>query len=153
MLAALRRIPLLGALALAACLNVAEPTNNPSDPAKESFASSTGVDISKMTKTANGVYYLDTVVGTGDLLTIQVSVNVDYSAYLRNGYVFDYGKSAPIALDRVVLGLHDGMVGMRVGGERKIVVPSAFGYGNQPRASIPPNSTLVFDIRLVSIAG
>jgi FKBP-type peptidyl-prolyl cis-trans isomerase len=59
----------------------------------------------------------------------------------------------PISLDRTVAGLHDGMVGMRVGGVRKIVIPSALGYGNQPRSSIPPNSTLVFDIRLVTIAG
>lgn len=153
MLAALRRIPLLGILALAACLNVTEPADNPTDPAKESFDASTGVDISKMTKTANGVYYLDTTVGSGDLLTDQLSVDVDYSAYLKNGLVFDFGSGVPISLDRVVPGLREGMTGMRVGGVRKIVVPSALGYRNQPQGGVPPNSTLVFDIRLLIIQG
>lgn len=138
-------------LALAGCLNIAEPADNPTDPSKESFAPSTGVDISKMTKTSLGVYYLDTTVGSGDLLADQSDVDIDYSGYLKNGYVFDAGSGAPITLNVVVPGFRDGMIGMRVGGVRKIVVPSALGYGNQPRASVPPNSTLIFDIRLLVI--
>jgi FKBP-type peptidyl-prolyl cis-trans isomerase len=53
----------------------------------------------------------------------------------------------------VISGFDQGVTGMKVGGKRKVTVPPSLGYGIQPNGSIPGNSTLIFDIELVSIAG
>lgn len=147
----LKRFSILGMLVLSACLNVAEIADNPSDPASESFAASTGVVISEMTKTASGVYYKDITVGDGAQFTTQNSVDISYIAALKNGYVWDIGTDVPISLSDKVFGLRDGMVGMRVGGERLIVVPSELGFGPTIHGSVPPNSTLIFRITLTLI--
>jgi FKBP-type peptidyl-prolyl cis-trans isomerase FkpA len=148
-----RLLPVLVALSLTACLNlnVDSPTvsNNPSDPATETFASSLHINIATMQKTASGVFYKDTTVGTGDELNSQRQVVVSYLLLLKTGA--PVGQSVNQTLDLTVqpVGFRDGVVGMRVGGERILVVPSALGYG--PRTDlpgIPPNSTLIFDVKL-----
>jgi FKBP-type peptidyl-prolyl cis-trans isomerase FkpA len=151
-----RLLLLFGALTLSGCLDATTgPTT--SDPATETFATSLGVNISQMTKTTAGTYYKDEFVGTGTQLTTPqttTSVNVDYSGYLTNGTLFDTNTGTSFPLGGVIVGFVDGMIGMRVGGTRLIVIPSALGYQNStqttPRATIPPNSTLVFRIKLNS---
>lgn len=148
-----RIVALVGALSLSACLNlnVDTPTasNNPSDPATETFASSLNINIATMQKTASGVYYKDVTVGTGDSLTTQTNVVVSYLILLKNGAAVAQQVNLSESLSNEPQGLRDGMVGMRVGGERILVVPSALGFG--PRTDVPgvpPNSTLVYDVRL-----
>lgn len=142
---------LLGALALTACLNTTGPSNDPSDPATETFASLLHVDISTMQKTQDGVYYRDVTVGSGPALTAPQTIVATYNAYLKNGELWDSGVSQNVDLTMQVIGLQEGTIGMQVGGERLIVVPSALGYGNLIVGGIPPNSTLVFDLKLVEI--
>ena len=146
---------LLGTLALAGCLDTTGPT--PSDPTKDTFASSLGVDLTKMQQTASGTYYQDLSLGTGTALTnptTATTVNVDYSGYLPNGTLFDTGTGSSFALGGVIVGFVDGIIGMQPGGTRLIVIPSDLGYGNSTqttgRATIPANSTLVFKIKLNS---
>ncbi len=110
-----------------------------------------------MTKTAIGTYYKDLTVGTGaTVIDSRASTNtVDYTGYLVNGTQFDGGTNLRFAPGTTqVLGFADGMVGMKVGGTRLVVVPSDLGYGkavqHAPMATIPPNSTLVFRITLNS---
>jgi FKBP-type peptidyl-prolyl cis-trans isomerase len=148
-----RSIPLIGALSLTACLNlnVDSPTaaNNPSDPATETFASSLNINIATMQKTASGVYYKDATVGSGTELTSQTKVVVSYLLLLKTGAPAAQGINETQDLTVQPVGYKDGIVGMRVGGERVIVVPSALGFG--PRTdlpTIPPNSTLVYDVKL-----
>jgi len=148
-----RFLPLLVALSLTACLNlnVDSPTasNNPSDPATETFASSLNINIATMQKTASGVYYKDATVGTGDELTSQTKAVFSYLLLLKTGALVGQSLSETVDLTIQPVGFKDGVVGMRVGGERILVVPSALGYG--PRTDlpgIPPNSTLVFDLKL-----
>ena len=117
----------------------------------EAFAASLGVNIPQMTKTPGGDYYKDITLGTGTTLTNQANVVVDYVGYLKNGVQFDSGSAVPFDLRRLVFGFGDGMIGMKVGGERLIVIPSDNGYGPYSNGPIPPNSTLVFDVKLRSI--
>ena len=145
---------LVGVLALSACLNVADPVANPTDPATETFAASTGVDISKMTKTPHGAYYSDTAVGTGDTLSTLRFVTITYRGYFKNGVIFDQATASTVlSLDSAIIGIAESMLGMREGGTRKIVVPSELGYGARgfPTYGIPGNTTLVYDITLVAV--
>ena len=149
MILSMRRLSLLlGALSLTACLNTTGPSNDPSDPATETFASLLHVDISTMQKTQDGVYYRDVTAGTGPQLAAPQIVIATYNAYLKTGVLWDSGISKTVDLTQQVIGLQEGMIGMRVGGERLIVVPSALGFGDLIVGGIPPNSTLVFDIKL-----
>ena len=148
-----RFLPVFVALSLTACLNlnVDSPTasNNPSDPATETFASSLNINIATMQKTASGVYYKDATVGTGDALTSQTKVVASYLVLLKTGAPVGQSLNETMDLTTQPVGFKDGIVGMHVGGERILVVPSALGYG--PRTDlpgIPPNSTLVFDVKL-----
>jgi FKBP-type peptidyl-prolyl cis-trans isomerase len=149
-----RSILAICSLLLAGCLNldVPQPANNPSDPSTEAFAAGLNIDIASMQKTASGVYYKDVSVGTGATLTARRPVIIDYNAYLRNGARIDFGTLAPIDLTTAITGFGDGMLGMQEGGERWLVIPSALAYGNSNNIpEIPPNSTLVFDIKLEQI--
>jgi len=150
-----RLLLLVGALALGGCLDTTAPTT--SDPSKETFAASLGVNLAEMKKTVSGTYFKDITVGTGASLTnpsALTNVTVDYTGYLTSGSQFDTGTDATFPLGNVIFGFVDGMIGMNVGGERLIVIPSELGYANQTRRDangnvvIPANSTLVFRIKL-----
>ena len=153
----MRRILLvLSAVFMTACLNSNEPKSQPSDPATETFDSTLGINVSQMQKTPDGVYYTDVTTGTGDSLTTATTVSIAYAGYLKTGVKFDQADSVQWQLSQLIPGFADGMLGiphMRVGGRRKIVIPSALGYDAfpPPGSGIPPNATLVFDITLKSI--
>ena len=105
-----------------------------------------------MQRTASGVYYKDVTVGTGNALTAKRVVVIDYNAYLRNGARIDQGQGSSLDLTRSIQGFGDGMLGMKEGGERWLVIPSLLAYGNSNDfPEIPPNSTLVFDVKLDQI--
>jgi peptidylprolyl isomerase len=140
------------ALAAAACgdSSPAEPVY--SDPATAVYAPSVGVDLAAMTRTGTGLYIRDVAVGTGALATTSSTVTVTYAGHLPTGRRFDSG-TRQFPLTGVVAGFREGIAGMRVGGERKLVLPPALGYGATPPqgSGIPANSVLVFDVKLVSI--
>lgn len=152
----MRLLPVLALTAVvAACsLTPSEPKNEPSDPTKESFAASLGVNISQMQRTDVGVFYYDSLVGGGTLVTSGTPlVAYRWRLYLKNGNVVaqDAGHPDTLALSDIApVGLQDGIVGMQVGGKRLLVVPSALGFGNALVAGVPPNSTLIYSITLTS---
>ena len=117
------------------------------------FASSLGVDLSQMTVTESGLYYQDVVEGTGDPATAQDSVQVAYTGYLTSGATFDSGTfQFTLASGEVIPGFDEGVTGMKVGGERRIIIPPALGYGAASNGSIPGGSILIFDLELLSIS-
>jgi len=144
-------------LALVACStepNRCAPTN-PSDPSTEVFAPSLNIDLSTWSKTASGVYTQDVVVGPGQTLSQPLIVDVYYVAYLPNGTVVDQQLSRPFTMNLATIsafGVLDGMLGMNVGGRRRLVVPSQLALGACGTGPIPPNSTLVYEIELLDIA-
>lgn len=101
----------------------------------------------------------DLVVGTGATAAAGDTVTVHYVGTLLNGTKFDssYDAGRPftfkVGARQVIAGWDQGVPGMKVGGKRRLTIPPSLGYGNQANGPIPPNSTLRFDIELLSIAG
>lgn len=99
----------------------------------------------------------DTKIGTGDEVKSGDTIVIDYKGTLTDGTKFDssYDRGQPfetrIGVGDVIKGWDEGVVGMKVGGKRHLVIPPSLGYGDQAVGSIPPNSTLVFDVELIEI--
>ena len=99
----------------------------------------------------------DEVVGTGTEAVPGKTVSVNYTGTLTNGTKFDssYDRNQPFSFTlgggQVIKGWDEGVVGMKVGGKRKLVIPPELGYGNQVVSTIPANSALVFEIELLSV--
>lgn len=100
---------------------------------------------------------IDTVVGTGDEVRPGQTITAHYTgALVKDGTIFqsskDFGQPATFGLEQVIEGWTKGVPGMKVGGVRRLIIPSRQAYGSvRAAANIPPNSDLVFDIELVSI--
>ncbi len=105
----------------------------------------------------DGLKYYDFKVGTGDAAKANDLVSVHYSGWLTDNTLFDssYPREEPfvfrLGTGGVIEGWERGLVGMQVGGERQLVIPSDLGYGTRGRGRIPPNATLIFEVALVSI--
>lgn len=148
---------LLAAFVLAACSP--NDSNAPVQPETtletQVWSSSLNINLSAMTKLPSGVYILDQVVGAGATLTGSPTVRVYYTGWLANGTRFDgnVGNASPLSfsLGGLIPGWQLGMQGMKVGGKRKLVIPSSLGYGTVANGPIPANANLVFDIELVGI--
>ena len=139
---------------------VTTPTPPPSQPvtppptASNTAATNTSVPPvdpnAKLEKT-------DVKVGTGtETAALGDRLTVHYTGTLKDGTKFvssvDKGKPFELTLGQnLIEGWNQGIVGMKVGGKRKLVVPPALGYGAQDKGNIPPNSTLYFDIELLKI--
>jgi len=101
----------------------------------------------------------DLVVGTGPAVAVGNTVTVHYVGTLQNGAQFDssYASGRPftfrVGVGQVITGWDQGVPGMQVGGKRRLTIPPSLGYGSQAVGSIPPNSTLIFEIDLLSIDG
>ncbi|MDB5189101.1 MAG: FKBP-type peptidylprolyl cis-trans isomerase [Parcubacteria group bacterium] len=99
----------------------------------------------------------DEIVGTGPAAKAGDTVTVNYVGSLPDGTVFDasakHGQafSFQLGAQQVIAGWDQGLVGMKVGGKRKLVIPPDMAYGNRDLGVIPPNSTLVFEVELVKI--
>ena len=115
-----------------------------------------------MQTTSSGLQFEDTVDGTGDLAEAGQHVTVHYTGWLYNngvkGNKFDSSKDRGdpfkfyLSQGQVIRGWDEGVVGMRVGGTRVLVIPPDLGYGAQGAGGvIPPNATLIFEVELLDI--
>lgn len=99
----------------------------------------------------------DIEVGTGKEVKSGDTVVINYTGTLENGTKFDssydHGKpfETQIGVGKVIKGWDLGVVGMKVGGKRKLVIPPSLGYGDQAIGNIPPNSTLLFEVELMDV--
>jgi len=101
--------------------------------------------------TASGLQYRDLVVGTGDQPSSpSATVRVNYEGRLLDGTRFDGNDGTSFGLNQVIAGWTEGLASMRVGGRRQLVIPANLAYGSTARPGIPANSTLVFDVELLS---
>jgi peptidylprolyl isomerase len=103
--------------------------------------------------------YVDTKVGTGAAVKNGDTVTVEYTGWLANGTKFDASADHPgqpfsfqVGAGSVIPGWDQGLVGMKVGGQRRLIIPPAMGYGASGAGStIPPNATLIFDVKIDKI--
>ena len=104
----------------------------------------------------NDLQVTDLQVGTGDAVKEGDSVQVHYKGTIaQTGVKFDssYDRGEPITfgLSQVIEGWQKGMVGMQVGGKRRLVIPAAQAYGDTAQPGIPANSDLVFEVELFAV--
>jgi len=107
--------------------------------------------------TSSGLKYVDLVVGSGASPQLGKTVSVQYTGTLEDGTKFDssYDHGAPyefqIGTGSVIKGWDEGLMTMKVGGKRKLIVPPKLGYGARAQGNIPPNSTLIFEVELLNV--
>jgi hypothetical protein len=101
--------------------------------------------------TASGLQYRDVVVGSGARPSSSTAtVRVNYVGRLLDGTRFDGNKGIEFRLDQVIAGWTEGLSSMTVDSRRQLVIPAILAYGATARPGIPANSTLVFDVELLS---
>jgi len=112
----------------------------------------------KEVTTSSGLQYIDLKVGLGPTAKAGQTVSVHYTGWLENGKKFDSSVdrgqpfSFPLGAGRVIKGWDEGVQGMKVGGKRKLIIPSQLGYGARGAgAAIPPNATLIFEVELLGV--
>lgn len=108
--------------------------------------------------TPSGLKYIDIVEGTGEMPQRGQTVTVHYTGTLENGRKFDSSRDRnqpfefPIGAGRVIKGWDEGLSTMKVGGQRRLIIPPELGYGSRGAGGvIPPNATLIFDVELLGV--
>ncbi|TGK39165.1 FKBP-type peptidyl-prolyl cis-trans isomerase [Leptospira andrefontaineae] len=105
----------------------------------------------------NGLVIKDIKKGTGKEAFNGSNVTVHYTGWLTNGKKFDSSKDrgTPFRFDlgagQVIRGWDKGVQGMKEGGVRKLTIPPEMGYGSSGAGTIPPNSTLIFEVELLKV--
>jgi peptidylprolyl isomerase len=111
----------------------------------------------KAVTTESGLQYEDIVVGNGPSPQSGQQVTVHYTGTLENGNKFDSSldRGQPfnftIGVGQVIKGWDEGVMTMKIGGKRKLVIPPQLGYGARGVGPIPPNATLVFEVQLLDV--
>jgi peptidylprolyl isomerase len=109
-------------------------------------------------KTQSGLAYVDLVKGTGASPTSGKNVTVHYTGWLEDGTKFDSSADGHpftfrIGTGEVIPGWDEGVMSMKVGGKRKLIIPAQLGYGAAGAGGvIPPNATLIFEVELLDVA-
>lgn len=99
----------------------------------------------------------DIVLGNGPVAEPGDNLSVHYVGTLSDGRVFDSSidRNTPfsfiLGVGQVIRGWDEGIVGMKVGGKRRLIISPEFGYGTQSVGPIPPNSTLNFEVELLNV--
>ena len=123
-----------------------------------SYAAELNVDPAVMTRTESGLYYQDIATGEGPAVQSGQTVRVHYTGWLPDGSEFDSSRDGDeplevtVGVGNVSPGWDEGLQGMHVGGQRKLVIPPNLAYGDRGAGGvIPPGATLVFDVELMEI--
>jgi len=112
----------------------------------------------KKIKTRSGLVYQDLVKGTGKSASAGKTVKVHYTGWLADGTKFDSSidRNEPytfvLGKGDVIKGWDEGIISMKIGGKRRLIIPPKLGYGKEGAGNmIPPNATLIFEVELLEI--
>jgi peptidylprolyl isomerase len=155
-----RLLALLTPFAFTACLSGSETQPNQGTPI-DCATLATGLTAAEptLTTTASGLKFRDVTIGTGATVATGQQVAIRYSGCLTSGVKFDerndveppYVFTAGATPSQAVAGVDEGVIGMKVGGRRQLVIPPELGYGSTGNGTaIPPDATMVFTIDLVA---
>jgi peptidylprolyl isomerase len=117
----------------------------------------TEVDPADFTETESGLKYYDIVEGDGPSPESGQMVSVHYTGWLEDGTQFDSSLdrgqpfSFPVDTGSVIAGWDEGVLGMKVGGKRQLVIPADLAYGDTGSGIIPPGATIIFDVELLEL--
>ncbi|HEX7980145.1 MAG TPA: FKBP-type peptidyl-prolyl cis-trans isomerase [Gemmatimonadaceae bacterium] len=156
-----RLLALLSPLAFTACLSGNETGPIATGPSIDCATLATGLAAADSTliTTASGLKYRDVTVGTGATITAGMRVGINYAGcFTPSGVKFDeVSVTNPrdalgfvVGQAAVIAGFDEGMLGMKVGGRRQLVIPPELAYGAAGQNNIPPNATLVFTVDLLA---
>ena len=115
------------------------------------------IDSTKIITAKSGLQYFILQPGTGEKADSADLLTVHYTGFLTNGKIFDSSveRDEPfkfrLKLQPVIPGWEEGVKLVGKGGKIKLFIPPALGYGTMPMGSIPPNSTLIFDVDVIDI--
>ncbi len=107
--------------------------------------------------TASGLYYIETTAGTGAQATAGDNVVVNYKGTFLDGKQFDssYDRNEPfeftLGRGQVIKGWDEGISYMKKGGKATLIMPSSLAYGASGAGSIPPYTSLIFEVELIDI--
>lgn len=153
-----KALPLVAVLVLWACGDSgggdAGSAQTQAAPEESGFT----LDFMRMTTTPSGLRYEDVKVGDGTEATAGRTAIVHYTGWLMDGRKFDSSRDRNEPFDfvlgqrQVIVGWDEGVQGMKVGGQRRLVIPPDLGYGESGFGGvIPPGATLVFDVELLEV--
>lgn len=147
----------MGSVTVSACqekIPEPDPITRPAPAPKPAASTSAGLATSAVTTLQKS----DNLVGTGTEATTGRRVTVHYTGRLTDGTKFDSSldRNEPFSFTlgggEVIRGWDEGVVGMKVGGKRQLVIPYTMAYGEEGSPpNIPPKATLVFDIELLNV--
>lgn len=135
-------------------------TENPSSVAQTTTIKqdTQDMDLENAVTTDSGLEYIDITEGTGASPKQGQTVIVHYTGTLENGSKFDSSRdrgepfSFKIGVGQVIKGWDEGVMSMKVGGRRTLIIPPELGYGKRGAGRvIPPNATLIFDVELLDV--
>ncbi len=142
----------------AAVVTETQTASSTEQTAQEPVVSGTEVTNPKPITMKDGLIIEDTKIGNGEEAKAGMLASVHYVGTLTNGTKFDSSRDRgepfqfPLGQGYVIKGWDEGVVGMKVGGIRKLTIPSELGYGTKGAgSSIPPNATLKFEVELLGL--
>jgi FKBP-type peptidyl-prolyl cis-trans isomerase FkpA len=161
-----RTAAILSTVVIVGCINPAELDDRWKDPEKIVFAASLSIDLTQLctdtqvgcwNRTASGLFWKDLVVGTGAAAAAGDSVKVHYTVWLPDATVVytTHAENTPqvllIGVGLALKGFDEGVIAMRVGGKRRLVLRPSLAYGmagnDDPR--VPPLATLIYEVDLL----
>lgn len=123
-----------------------------SDVERARFAPALGVHLEAMSRRPSGLYVQDLKTGTGAIVTRGRTAVVRYIGWLPNGEEIDSGEiSVSVGSRQTIAAWEEALLGMRVGGNRRIVTPPNLAYGSSGAGKIPPNAVLVFEMEVTDV--